>query len=75
MKSNFERVKMKTIFQFSYITNDNELYKLSASIYAESLYFAVKKFKDSYNAGCKIIAIKGYIETEMGTFEIIGINL
>jgi len=66
---------MKTKFQFSYITNENDLYRSSNFIYAESLYFAIKKFKNNYNEHCKIIGVKGIVETEMGTFEIIGLVL
>lgn len=65
---------MATKFSFSYLT-DNDLYKGTSAIYAESLYFAVKRFKDTHNEDCTIIGVQGTIETEMGIFNIVGLTI
>lgn len=64
-----------TKFEFSYVTHKGQVYMNSSSIYAEGLYFAVKKFKNNHNEDCKIIGVRGTVETEMGTFQIIGLTI
>ena len=62
-----------TNFTFRYMTSKGVLYTTD-TIYAESLYFAIRKFYQTYLNDPKIVHIEGTVVTDYGQFKIIGVS-